>query len=482
MCRRCDGKCDGRYDGGKLLNAAPRYILRLPTQSLRVQLRFMLRREPAKSLEFFFDYSCPYAYLGHSKLAQLGATMGLRPRYTPMFLGGVFRNNGTPLALMNELSPAKTAHNVADMNRWAMLFGVALRPPATHPQNTALALRVTLVTECLPELVAALYAAYWVDGKDLSCEATLSATIHGLGLEAASVLRRAKEQETRQRLREQTERAIALGVFGAPSYLVDGEHLYWGQDRMFFVADTPYIFASDPGTAVQPEAAVSNPEHLVSHTEQAILKHTIDIYWDFSSPYAYFGATQAEALAERTGANLRWKPMLLGGVFRVLGQPDVPLATFSAAKQTYLALDMDRWARYWNVPFQMPANFPVNTVKALRAYLVLPESRRKAFRDATFHAYWALGSDISSDAVLRELLGAEGDLILQRTQDPAIKQELIACTDAAVAAHVFGAPTWVVNGSELFWGQDRIALVEQYLLGLSRSEAKPQASGLFGER
>jgi 2-hydroxychromene-2-carboxylate isomerase len=191
--------------------------------------------------------------------------------------------------------------------------------------------------------------------------------------------------------------------------------------------------------------------------------HTLELYWDFSSPFAYLGSTQAAALAERTGATLVWRPMLLGGLFKTIGQSDVPLFTWSDAKKKYYFEDMHRWAAYWRVPFKFPTRFPMGTLKAMRTYLALPEARRAAFREATFRAYWAEDRDIADDAVLRELVGAEADDVMARTQDPAVKKELVDATQAAVAAGVFGAPTWVVDGKELFWGQDRIPLVERAL-------------------
>ncbi|HEY3820546.1 MAG TPA: 2-hydroxychromene-2-carboxylate isomerase [Polyangiaceae bacterium] len=191
--------------------------------------------------------------------------------------------------------------------------------------------------------------------------------------------------------------------------------------------------------------------------------HTLEIYWDFSSPFAYLGSTQAAKLAERTGATLVWRPMLLGGLFKSIGQSDVPLFTWSEAKKRYYFEDMHRWAAYWSVPFKFPTRFPMGSLKAMRTYLALSEARRTAFREATFRAYWAEDRDIADEAVLRELVGAEADDVLARTQDPAVKKELVDATQAAVAAGVFGAPTWVVDGKELFWGQDRIPLVERAL-------------------
>ena len=192
-------------------------------------------------------------------------------------------------------------------------------------------------------------------------------------------------------------------------------------------------------------------------------KRTLEIYWDFSSPFAYLGSTQAEAVAARCGATLVWKPMLLGGLFRAIGQVDVPLFTWSDAKKKYTYDDMHRWAAYWDVPFKFPSNFPTHSLKAMRAYLALPEERRDAFRKKAFHATWAEDRNLADEAVLKGLIGDDGDAVLARTADPEVKKALVDATEAAVKAGVFGAPTWVVDGKELFWGQVRLPLVERAL-------------------
>lgn len=139
------------------------------------------------------------------------------------------------------------------------------------------------------------------------------------------------------------------------------------------------------------------------------------------------------------------------------------MRTWSEAKQRHTLADMQRWAEYWEVPFQFPGIFPINSVKALRAWIALPPEARDDFRARAFRAYWAEGRDISDDAVLRDLLGPRADATLAAINDPAIKQQLIDATTRAAEAGVFGAPTWVVDGTELFWGQDRIPLVERAL-------------------
>jgi 2-hydroxychromene-2-carboxylate isomerase len=193
------------------------------------------------------------------------------------------------------------------------------------------------------------------------------------------------------------------------------------------------------------------------------MPHTLDLYWDFSSPFSYLGSTQAEALAARTGATLRWQPMLLGAVFKAIGQVDAPIMTWSDAKRSYYFLDLKRWAAHWGVPFAWPQHFPVSSIKALRTYLALPDERRKAFREATYRAYWAEGKNIGEDAVLATIVGADAPEVLARATTQEVKDALFAATKRAVDAGVFGAPTWVIDEKDLYWGQDRIELVERAL-------------------
>lgn len=217
-----------------------------------------------------------------------------------------------------------------------------------------------------------------------------------------------------------------------------GDELFWGQDRIDFV-----------------EAAVRRQPP----------QRTLDVYWDFSSPFAYLGCSQIGALAARTGASVRWHPVLLGGLFRAIGTPDVPLATFSEAKQRHVARDLERWAARWGVPYRFPSRFPTRSLDALRVYFALPEDRRDAYRDAVFRAYWAEDRDIADPAVLADCVGdpALASAALERTKSDDVKRALRESTEAAVARGVFGVPTFVVDEKDLYWGQDRLSLVEEAL-------------------
>lgn len=398
-----------------------------------------------RTVDFWFDYTCPYAYLGSVEVEAMCARMGAALRWRPMLLGGVFRANKTPQKLFAELSPAKAAHNAEDLQRWAARFNATLTMPAAHPMRSVEALRATLAAGCDPRVIHGFYRAYWVEGREVSSPEVIREVLTAAGFDADAILPTLAGDALRDELRARTDEAIALGVFGAPAFVCDGE-LQWGQDRMHLVE----------GLSLAQWIATA-------HTDRPSVPHTLDVYFDFSSPFAYLGATQAEALAARTGATLRWRPILLGGLFRALGQADAPLLTFSDAKRDWVLRDLQRWAKFYGVPLKFPSVFPQRSLKALRCYLALPEARRGAFREAAFRAAWADDRDLDDDALLRELLGDDHGEIRAAADSPEVKAALREGTEAALRAGVFGVPTWVVDERALFWGQDRLLLVEHAL-------------------
>ncbi|HWE29085.1 MAG TPA: DsbA family protein, partial [Polyangia bacterium] len=130
-------------------------------------------------------------------------------------------------------------------------------------------------------------------------------------------------------------------------------------------------------------------------------------YYDFSSPYAYLGATQIERIAKAEGARVRWRPILVGALFNRIGTPTVPLDDFPAAKRAYMLRDLMHWAAHWGEPFRWPSRFPMRTVAPLRLALAAAEDAGDAamiaFVHATFAAYWVDDRDISDVAVVRAL-------------------------------------------------------------------------------
>lgn len=412
-------------------------------------------------VDFYFDYSCPYAYLGATRIEAIAARTGATLSWKPMLLGGVFAAVGTAQKLFATLSPPKAMHNATDLQRWADRFGAPLTMPAAHPYRTVEALRATLVTGCDPRVIHGFYRAYWVDGLPVSDEATLRRVLGDAGHDVDAVMARIGDAQVKNELRARTDEAVKLGIFGAPAMIVDGE-LEWGQDRLDAVERRLSGKSMSAGWGAPPSAPSPTADSGagVSAKKQP---HTLEVYFDFSSPWAYLGSTQVEALAARTGATIVWRPLLLGGLFKALGQSDVPLLAMSAAKQAWMSKELERYAARWGVPYRFPTCFPIRSVELLRIWLALPEPRRDAFRERAMAAIWADDADIADESVLRALIGDDHAEVRARAASDDIKAQLRSGTEAAQNAGVFGVPTFVVDGRALYWGQDRLQLVEEAL-------------------
>lgn len=188
-------------------------------------------------------------------------------------------------------------------------------------------------------------------------------------------------------------------------------------------------------------------------------------YFDFTSPYSYLASEKIDALADKFGRKVQWRPVLLGAIFKALG-------TVSLVKQPgmadYSVKDFARSARFLGVPYMHPATFPILSVAPARAWYWLHVQdcgMARRFAHEVFRAYFAAGRDIADTTVVLELaakVGADGTALERGMSDPEIKERLRAETDAAIAAGVFGAP-WIVVDGEPFWGADRLPQIERWL-------------------
>ncbi len=198
----------------------------------------------------------------------------------------------------------------------------------------------------------------------------------------------------------------------------------------------------------------------------------VDCWFDYSSPFAYLGTTQVERVAGAEGAEVRWRPFLLGALFKSIGTPLVPIAAFNEAKRRHQMLDLSRWAEVYGVPLVFNSAFPVRTVDALRLTLAAPVASRGPLVHRIMRATWVDDEDPADRAVLARCLvdvGLEASL-LERVSDPEIKDALKAATAEAEATGCPGAPCFVV-GEHVYWGQDRLDFVARALRG-----APPAAS------
>ncbi len=196
------------------------------------------------------------------------------------------------------------------------------------------------------------------------------------------------------------------------------------------------------------------------------MTQTVEFWFDYVSPNAYFAAMQLPELVARHQARLVYRPFLLGGLFKQLGVPEMPGMT-SPAKATAGQLDLLRWSKKYGVPFAFPSRFPLNTITALRVTLALQRGGvdPAPFIQRCFRAYWVEDADLASEPALLDLLAAEGldgPQLLAQAARPEGKQALRDATDAATSAGLFGAPSFVVAG-ELYFGKDRLDFVEDAL-------------------
>lgn len=200
-------------------------------------------------------------------------------------------------------------------------------------------------------------------------------------------------------------------------------------------------------------------------TQAPAAPSAIDFYFDFSSPYAYLASELIEALAQRFGREVHWHPVLLGAAFKATGST---LPVRQPLKGDYVVHDCARSARFLGVPFAQPANFPVSTQHAARAYLWLAEQNAamaKRFAHDIFRAYFTAGRDIDKLDTVLDIATAQGvtrATLAEALSSVALKEQLYIAIDRALARGVFGTPFFIVD-EECFWGTDRLPQLAHWL-------------------
>ena len=195
------------------------------------------------------------------------------------------------------------------------------------------------------------------------------------------------------------------------------------------------------------------------------MSKSVEFYFDFGSPTSYLAYTQLPGICAESGAELVYRPVLLGGVFQATGNAS-PIAV--PAKGRYTLIDMSRFARRYGVPMKMNPHFPINTLTLMRAatgvQLRQPE-RFEALLACVFKGMWVDALNLGDPAVLGPLLAEAGfdpQAMLALTAEQEVKDALKANTEAAIKRGMFGAPTFFV-GNEMFFGQDRLGFVREAL-------------------
>jgi 2-hydroxychromene-2-carboxylate isomerase len=194
----------------------------------------------------------------------------------------------------------------------------------------------------------------------------------------------------------------------------------------------------------------------------------LDFWYDFASTYSYLAAMRAEGLAKAAGVTLRWRPFLLGPIFKSHGMETSPFNLYPV-KGRYSWRDMERLAARQGLPkFTPPVPFPANSLLAARTAVVLVDAERPEFSRAVYRAEFSEGRDISDRALIADILsgfGHNAEAVLAKTADQTIKDKLRAETEEAAKQGIFGAPNFVAEDGELFWGNDRLEQAVEWARG-----------------
>jgi len=196
----------------------------------------------------------------------------------------------------------------------------------------------------------------------------------------------------------------------------------------------------------------------------------VELFFDCSSPWTYFAFVNMLKLKDELGIEVAWRPILVGGVFNAIN-PSVQHDRENpvASKAAYGRKDQMDWARFLGLRMHYrPTVFPVNSVKAMRACLVLEaEGKLVPFALAAFEAYWGDDKDISQVPVLRDICakaGVDAERLLAGIEQQAIKDKLRATTQELMDRGGFGSPTMFVGGEDMYFGNDRMPLVREAVL------------------
>lgn len=195
----------------------------------------------------------------------------------------------------------------------------------------------------------------------------------------------------------------------------------------------------------------------------------VEFLYDFGSLNAYLAYRVLPEIEARTGVKFTYLPILLGGVFKATNNKS-PVEQFKDIKNKldYERLEIDRFIKKHNLTrFHWNANFPVNTLTVMRGAVAAEDMGITApYVEAMFRGMWEENLKLDDPTIIGDTLnraGLDGTALFAKTQDQAIKDKLLANTNAAVARGTFGAPTFFV-GKEIFFGKDRLAQVEEAIL------------------
>lgn len=185
----------------------------------------------------------------------------------------------------------------------------------------------------------------------------------------------------------------------------------------------------------------------------------LEFWYEFASNYSWLSAMRIEAMAAERGVEIVWRPFLLGPIFRAQGWASSPFNLYPA-KGRYMRRDMARLAAARGLPLVWPETFPANGLTAARLALIGErEGWVAAFSRAVFTAEFSQGCDIADPIVLTDCLRSldlDADRLLAEASSEPVRAALRVRSEEAAARDLFGAPSFVAEDGELFWGDDRL--------------------------
>jgi 2-hydroxychromene-2-carboxylate isomerase len=184
----------------------------------------------------------------------------------------------------------------------------------------------------------------------------------------------------------------------------------------------------------------------------------LDFWFDFGSTYSYPAVMRVGDEAGKRRVEVTWRPLLLGPIFQKSGLSTSPFRA-NPVKGAYMWRDLERLCRKHSLPFKQPPEFPQNGLLAARIALILSDEERRDFTRAVFVHEFGEGGVISDDAVIRsvlEKLQLPVEETIARALSPENKLKLRHDTAQAEALQIFGAPTFITEDGEMFWGHDRM--------------------------
>ncbi|KAJ3327229.1 hypothetical protein HDU93_002073, partial [Gonapodya sp. JEL0774] len=437
----------------------------------------------ARTIEFYYNITCPWSYIASKRLEKIAQRIGVTIIYKPALLSSSFRVS--PFDVPDGPHGNKARYLTREIGRTAKRFGVPLGFRKQHPVDSmpALSLLTSLEPGLRRQLTGTFFDAYFARGLDIGSPSILQSLVSQVLADHFDIFDGVENKKWAKALELSTEEAETRGAPFSPSFWVPDSRVVQG-GRMFCGADRLHFMES--AVRALNESKIDLIPAPLPRIRQGPLenKRKLTFWFDFSSPWTYLGWTQLRRIVDEMGPNLELElvPTLLGIVFREIGTPVEPRKEISQQAADWSDNDMADWVSYWSRlpdasekenqvqlkwiggPLKGKKHFPIRTPLPLRVVCLKTEWK---LIDAIFKAAWVADLDISNADVLSSVLVSAGySPELVHAADSAVARDALkANTTRAVVAGVCGFPTYQIDNRELIWGQDKIDVVSDILLG-----------------